>query len=176
MASPSRDRLQPVLTNQQREQGRPLAAALALPMGVAVEVKPREPRGAQEMKPATKDVARAFLRAVSPFVATCPAAHDGTRAPSNPTSKQRSRAPNLPQPVLPSGNKTTKPARKPTNLTPFCQPPTPPPLKKSLKTKTLQIEPDHQPPKSPKSPIYLPKPAILCHFIKRFYAPSRNPL
>ena len=25
------------------------------------------------MKPATKDVARAFLRAVSPFVATCPA-------------------------------------------------------------------------------------------------------
>ena len=45
MASPSEDRLQPVLTNQQREEDRPLAAALELPMGPAVEAKPREPRG-----------------------------------------------------------------------------------------------------------------------------------
>ena len=64
------------------------------------------------MKAAPKDVVHAFLRAVSPFLATCPAAHDGTRAPSNSTSKQPSRAPNLPQPVLLSGNKKTKTARK----------------------------------------------------------------
>ena len=51
------------------------------------------------MKPATKDVACVFLRAVSPFVATCPAIEPRVTS----TSKQRSRAPNLPQPVLLSG-------------------------------------------------------------------------
>ncbi len=64
------------------------------------------------MKAAPKDVAYAFPRAVSPFLATCPAAHDGTRAPSNSTSKQPSRAPNLPQPVLLSGGATAKVCQK----------------------------------------------------------------
>ncbi len=54
------------------------------------------------------DVARAFLRAVSPFVATCPA----IKRPGNPTSRQPSRAPNLPQHVLLSGSTTAKVCQK----------------------------------------------------------------
>ncbi len=57
-----------------REEDCPLAAALALPMGAAVEVKPTGAEGPLiQMKRAAAcpgDVARAFLRAVSPFVAT----------------------------------------------------------------------------------------------------------
>ena len=60
------------------------------------------------MKPAAKDVAHAFLRAVSPFVATCPA----LKRPSNPTSQQPRRSLNLPQPVLLSGNNTAKVCQK----------------------------------------------------------------
>ena len=60
------------------------------------------------MKPATKDVAHTFLRAVSPFVATCPAIEPRVTS----TSKQRSRAPNLPQPVLLSGSNTAKVCQK----------------------------------------------------------------
>ena len=132
--------------------------------------------GPSKMKSPAKDVARAFLRAVSPFVATCPAAHDCTRAPSNPISKQRSRAPNLPQPALPSGNKTTKSARKPTNLTPFCQPPTPPPLKNSWKTKTLQIEPDHQPPEITQIAHISAKTCHSLPFHKEILCPVAQPL
>ena len=61
------------------------------------------------MTAATKDLAHAFLRAVSPLVATCPAAHDGTRAPSHfhPASSDQEL-----QPVLLSGNNTAKVCQK----------------------------------------------------------------
>ncbi len=69
------------------------------------------------MKQATRprDVARAFLRAVSPFVATCPA----IKRPSNSSSKQPSRVPNAPRAVLPGGNNTAKVCQKTTILTGF---------------------------------------------------------
>ena len=51
------------------------------------------------MNPAAKDAAHAFLRAVSPFLATCPGTHDSHQAPGNSTSEQPSGSPNLSQPV-----------------------------------------------------------------------------
>ena len=38
------------------------------------------------------------------------------------------------------------------------------------------MTPATSPPKLPKSPIYLPKSAILCHFIKKFYTLITQPL
>ena len=48
------------------------------------------------------------------------------------------------------------------------------PSKKPLKTKALAVNIQHEIPKHVKSPIYLPKSAILCHFVKKIYTPIAN--
>ncbi len=116
------------------------------------------------MTPATKDVVHAFLRAVSPFLATFPPL---TRAPSSPTSKQPSRSPNLPQPVLPGGNSTAKVCHKTDDSDTFLPTANPSASKKVVKKGHYRLTPITSPPKPAKSRICLPKPAILCYFIKK---------
>ena len=80
------------------------------------------------MKPAAKDVAHAFLRAVSPFVATCP----GTRARSHlhPASSDQE-----PQPVLLSGNNTAKVCQKTRESDAFLPTANPPASKNGIENK-----------------------------------------
>ena len=81
-------------------------------------------------------LARAFLRAVSPFVATCPGTPAGTQSPeSPPPSKQPSRSPKLPQPVLLSGNSTAKICQKTRESGAFLPTANPPDSKKVVENK-----------------------------------------
>ncbi len=48
------------------------------------------------------------------------------------------------------------------------------PSEKPLKTKALAVDIQDKTPKRVISPIYLPKSAILCHFVKKIYTPTAN--
>ena len=75
------------------------------------------------MKPAAKDVAHAFLRAVSPFVATCPGTPASTQTPEQG-----------PQPVLLGGN-TAKVCQKTRESDAFMPTANPPASKKVFENK-----------------------------------------
>ena len=97
------------------------------------------------MKQATRpqDVAQAFLRAVSPFLATCPGTHGGhTNTDSTPPARPAQRQ---------QENETT---RKACEYDAFMPPTHPAASKKVIENKdTIRLTSATSPPKPPKSPI-----------------------
>ena len=76
--------------------------------------------------------------------------HSGhhSNAPATPPASSHQEFQTSPNPSGPAAATAPKSATKPTILTRFCQPPTRPPRKKSLKTKTRKDDSARQPPET----------------------------